>query len=67
MMAEDLNPKEQVCCEELINCLVHFLNIMATAGNLCKVLCPELACIFQSIPNVFFQASREISTSLRMA
>ena len=57
---EDLNPKEQACCEEFINCLIYLLNIMAVAGNLHKVLCPELACISQSIPNVLLLTSRDI-------
>jgi hypothetical protein len=50
--AEDLNPEQQTGCEEPINCLVYFLNIMAAAGNLHQVFCPELASISQSIPNV---------------
>ena len=58
---KDLNPKEQVCCEELVNGLVHFLKIMATTRDLYKVFCPEPACISQSISNMFFFIGLDIS------
>jgi len=31
--AEDLNPKQQVHCEELINCFPYFLNPWTTAWD----------------------------------
>jgi len=50
--AEDLNPMQKIGWEELINRFVDLLNPIATVGNFCKVLCPELACICQCIPNL---------------
>ena len=57
---EDLNPEQQVCCEELVNCLLHFLSITATARALHEMFSPEFTGIFQSLPNVFLPASRKI-------
>ena len=57
--AEDLNPEQQVCCEELINCLLHFPSIRATAGALHQMFGPVLTGIFQSFPDVFLPASRK--------
>ena len=42
---ENLNPEQQVCCKEPINCLSYLLSIRATTGTLHKVFCPELASI----------------------
>ena len=53
-----LNPEEQVCCEELLNCLLHLVNTRATTGALDKVFCPELTGIPQSISNAFLPVSR---------
>ena len=41
--AEGLNPKQKLCCEELVNCFIYFLNMKATAINLYEMLCPEVA------------------------
>ena len=57
---KNLNPEQQVFCEELFNCLLHFLSVRATSGALCKMLCPELAGIFQPISNIFLPSSRKI-------
>ena len=57
---EDLNPGQQVFCKELVNCLLHFLNIRATAGAPHKVSCPELTGISQCFSNVPLPASRKI-------
>ena len=57
---EDLNPEQQMCCEELINCLLHLLSIRTTAGALHKVFCPELTGIFQCTSNMFLPVSRNI-------
>ena len=56
---QDLNPRKEVCCEELVNCLFHFLSVVATAGAL-QVFCPEPTGIFQCIPNVFLPSSRKV-------
>ena len=50
--AEDLNPKQQVYCKEFVNHIPYFLNIWATAWDVYEVICPELACISQCIPNI---------------
>ena len=49
---QDLNPKQEASCKEVLNCLLHILSIITVAKNLCKVVCPELARIFQGIANV---------------
>ena len=49
-----------MCCEELVNCSLHFFNTRASAGDIQKVFCPEATCIFQSISNVVLLVSREI-------
>jgi len=49
---ENLNPIQKTRLEELVYGLVDFLNTMVTIRNFCKMLCPEVACIFQGIPNV---------------
>ena len=60
---EDLNPKEQVCCEELINCLLDLLSIRTTVGGIYEVPCPEATGIPQGIPNMGLLMSGEIFTS----
>ena len=57
---EDLNPGKEVCCEELVNCLLHFLSVTVAAGAVHKVFCPELTGILQPISNVFLPSSRKI-------
>ena len=57
---ESLNPEEQVLCEELLNCLLHFPRIRSTAGALDKVFCPEFTGILQCSSNVFLPESRKI-------
>lgn len=49
---EDLNPKQEVCHEELVNHPTDFLKIMATAWDLYKVTGPKCACIFKGTPNL---------------
>ena len=48
---KDFNPKEQVCCKELIDGLLDLLSIVVIVGGFDKVFCPELTSIPQSIPN----------------
>ena len=57
---KDLNPMQQMLCEELFNCFLHFLDTRAAGRNLQKVLCPKITCIFQTISNVVLPATREI-------
>ena len=52
--AEGLNPEQKMCCEELVNCLIYFLNTRTATRNLYKMLCPEVAGISQYIPNLGF-------------
>ena len=40
--AEDLNPKQQLGCEELINCSPYFINIFAAPWDAYEVICPKL-------------------------
>jgi len=49
---QNLNPVEKTSCKGVINCLVHFCNTITDVSDLCKVVCLEVACIFQGIPNV---------------
>jgi len=49
---ENLNPKQKAGLKELIYCLVCFLSSVVATGNLCKVFCPETACIFQGTPDM---------------
>jgi hypothetical protein len=57
---ENLNPKQQVCCKESVNCLLNFLGIRAIARALCEVFGPEATSILQCISNIFLPASRKI-------
>ena len=49
---KDFNPMQQMHCEELLNCFLYFLSMRTAAGDPQEVLCPKLACIFQSFSNV---------------
>ena len=49
---QNLNPKQETSCKEVLNCLLHILSTVTAARNLCKMVCPELACIFQGVANV---------------
>ena len=49
---QDLNPRQETSCKEVFNCPLHILSAITAARNLCKMVCPELTCIFQGIPNV---------------
>ena len=64
---EDFNPEQQVCCEELVNCLVYLLRIRTTARALHKVFCPELASILQCISNIFLPATRKITDTAEIS
>ena len=58
--SKDLNPIQQIGCEELLDCFLYLPNVGTATRDPQEVLCPELACIFQAITNVVLPAIRKI-------
>ena len=58
--AEDLNPKQETSCKEVINGLMYFLHTISDISDFCKMACPESACIFQGVSNIGSPECRKV-------
>ena len=55
----NLNPKQETSCKEVVNSLMYILYTI-NIRNLCKMACPEVACIFQGAANTSSSECRKI-------